>query len=59
MASSVISNISKSLEKFLENGLPDELPAHLEKDSAQDLHLRGLEAERQTLGEVDGKKQVL
>lgn len=48
----------QSLEKFHEDGLPDELPAHLEEELKQDPHLCELEAEVQTLRGAEGDNQA-
>ena len=48
----------QSLEKFHEDGLPDELPAHLEEELKQDPHLRELEAELETLRGPEGDNQA-
>lgn len=48
----------QSLEKFHEDGLPDELPAHLEEELKQDLYLCELKAEVQTLRGAEGDNQA-
>lgn len=48
----------QSLEKFHEDGLPDQLPAHLLEELKQDSHLRELDAEVQRLRGVDGDNQA-
>ena len=44
----------QSLEKFHEDGLPGELPAHLEEELIQDPRLREPEAELQALMAIMG-----
>ena len=48
----------QSLEKFQEDGLPDELPAHLEDELKRDPHLCELEAELGTLRGPEGHNQA-
>jgi len=48
----------QSLEKFHEDGLPDELPAHLEEELKHDPHLYELENEVQTLMRAGGNNQA-
>lgn len=48
----------QGLEKFHEDGLPDELPAHLDEELKQDRRLSELEAEVQTLRGAEGGNQA-
>ncbi|KIW11740.1 hypothetical protein PV08_09012 [Exophiala spinifera] len=48
----------QSIEKFHEDGLPTELPAHLEEELKHDGHLCSLEAEVQRLRGSDGDNQA-
>jgi hypothetical protein len=48
----------QGLEKFHEDGLPDELPAHLDEELKQDPRLSELEAEVQSLRGAEGGNQA-
>jgi hypothetical protein len=48
----------QSIEKFHEDGLPGDLPAHLEEELRQDPHLCELEVKVQRLRGVDGDNRT-